>query len=217
MGSKIVMAMVLGLGLALIPASLPAQEFNEQDCTNGAALITRLVVNRDKGISEDETRKVVASAHLGGTRKQNQHTRALTQKLITLIYAVPDSTAPELIDAFNSSGCTGDLPGGVSKARTWYSVGSNFPISKEIKCYIAMDTPAQVIEQAGGIHVAGNSITEKDNGEVDVTYLTHIEDTPQDTLIMFRDRKACLAFIAAKKKKDQEEKEQETRELEKYN
>ena len=69
------MAMVLGL--ALIPASLSAQKSNDQDCTNGAALIIRLVVNRDNGISEDETRKAVASAHLGGTRKQNEHTSGL--------------------------------------------------------------------------------------------------------------------------------------------
>src|ERR1700688_1898864 len=110
MGGKIVMAMSLGIWLALMPAFLPAQESNDQDCTNGAAIITRLVVNRDKGISEAETREAVASAKLDGT-KGAEKTRVLTQKLITYVYTLPDHTAPELINVFTLAGCTGDIPG----------------------------------------------------------------------------------------------------------
>jgi hypothetical protein len=75
-------------------------------------------------------------------------------------------------------------------------------------CERSDNSPAQIVENNGGISSEGNSITDGPNGEVDVT----VQNDGANTFILFRTKKACQAFIAPDVKEHQEEEQKEEKE-----
>jgi hypothetical protein len=108
----------------------------------------------------------------------------------------------------------------VAHAHPWYQAKTCAPWLGGCgldDCELSESTPAWVFQLSGGAHTAGNSIHEGDNGEVDVTGQTPFGT---ETIIFFRTKKACQAFIAPEvkeQKKEEQEQEKDWQDLKNYN